>query len=121
MSLTNSLFGYDTKANLLSHNGEAHYYGCILDTKTSDCIFKTLLTSVPWKNDEAIIYGKRIVTSRKVAWVGDRSYIYTYSGTSKRATPWTPLLINVKYPRLSFAVVGGCAKILLKPFGIIVF
>ena len=105
MSLTNSLFGYDTKANLLSHNGEAHYYGCILDTKTSDCIFKTLLTSVPWKNDEAIIYGKRIVTSRKVAWVGDRSYIYTYSGTSKRAqTFWQHSLLKsllVHEPRIN--------------------
>lgn len=96
MSLTNSLFAYDTKPNLLSHNGEVYYYGCILDMRTSDSYLETLLTSIPWKNDEAIIYGKRIVTSRKMAWVGDTSYFYTYSGTTKKATPWTPLLLKLK-------------------------
>jgi len=36
-----------------------------------------------------VICGKHIVTARKVAWYGDSSYSYTYSGTIKVALPWT--------------------------------
>jgi len=38
---------------------------------------------------EAVICGKRIVTARKLAWYGDSSFSYTYSGTTKSALPWT--------------------------------
>ncbi len=55
-----------------------------------------MLTTVPWKSDEAIICGKHIVTARKVAWYGDSSYSYTYSGTTKIALPWTRELLALK-------------------------
>ena len=58
--------------------------------------FEALLTTVPWRNDEAVICGKRIVTARKVAWYGDSSYSYTYSGTTKIALPWTKELRTLK-------------------------
>jgi alkylated DNA repair dioxygenase AlkB len=55
-----------------------------------------LLTTVPWKSDEAIICGKHIVTARKFAWYGESSYSYTYSGTTKIALPWTRELLTLK-------------------------
>ena len=42
------------------------------------------------------MYGKRIVTKRKVAWYGDRPYRYTYSNTTKHALPWTNELLELK-------------------------
>ena len=96
MHSANSLFEYDTNANLLTRDGEVNYYGCILESKESDSYFDKLLTTIPWQHDEAVIYGKHIVTNRKVAWVGDINYFYTYSGTTKQATPWTPLLLKLK-------------------------
>ena len=43
-----------------------------------------------------MICGKHIVTARKVAWYGDFSYSYTYSGTIKVALPWTKELRALK-------------------------
>ena len=31
-----------------------------------------------------------------MAWLGDARYFYTYSGMTKQATPWTPLLLELK-------------------------
>ncbi|MGL4401495.1 MAG: alpha-ketoglutarate-dependent dioxygenase AlkB family protein, partial [Luteolibacter sp.] len=54
------------------------------------------LRDIPWKNDEAVIFGKRIVTARKVAWYGDSDFSYTYSGTTKQALVWTEELAALK-------------------------
>jgi alkylated DNA repair dioxygenase AlkB len=54
------------------------------------------LTTIEWRNDEAIIFGKKIITKRKVAWYGDKEYEYTYSKISKLALNWTPELLELK-------------------------
>lgn len=82
--------------NLLPKEGEAKYYGVIISIVSADDYFNRLLTNVEWKNDEAVIYGKRIITKRKVAWYGDQPFEYTYSNTTKRATPWTSELLQLK-------------------------
>ena len=43
-----------------------------------------------------MIFGKRIVTARKVAWYGDSDFSYTYSGTTKQALVWTDELAALK-------------------------
>ncbi|HWZ22942.1 MAG TPA: alpha-ketoglutarate-dependent dioxygenase AlkB, partial [Cytophagaceae bacterium] len=55
-----------------------------------------LLSKIEWKNDEAIIYGRHIITKRKAAWYGDRNYSYTYSNTTKQALAWTTELLELK-------------------------
>ena len=52
--------------------------------------------NIEWKNDEAIIFGKLIVTKRKVAWYGEKQFEYTYSNTTKYALPWTIELLELK-------------------------
>ena len=42
------------------------------------------------------MYGKTIITKRKVAWYGDHSFDYTYSNTTKQALPWTKELLELK-------------------------
>jgi alkylated DNA repair dioxygenase AlkB len=91
-----NLFPYETTRNLLPFDGIAHYYGPILTSREAQDYLQSLLATVPWKNDEAVICGKRIVTARKVAWYGDSSYSYTYSGTTKIALPWTKELRILK-------------------------
>src|SRR5690606_40284895 len=44
----------------------------------------------------AIIFGKEIITKRKVAWYGDKPFEYTYSNTTKLALPWTKELLELK-------------------------
>ncbi len=54
------------------------------------------MDTIQWKNDEAVIFGKHIITKRKAAWYGDEGYLYTYSNTTKQALAWTPELLELK-------------------------
>ena len=83
------LFNTDNETNLLPFDGEVIYYGRILSLEESNRYAEILLQDIEWKNDEAVIFGKHIVTARKVAWYADKQFSYTYSGTTKQALPWT--------------------------------
>lgn len=104
------LFGNDPTANLLPDDGTVNYFGQILSHDEARRYYETLLKNVPWKNDEAVIFGKRIVTVRKVAWYGDSDYSYTYSGTTKRALVWIAELLALKaiVEKLTGAKFNSC-------------
>ena len=92
------LFDYcnDESVNLLPVDGTVNYYGKVLTPQEAQHYFDVLLKTIEWKNDEAIIYGKHIVTKRKAAWYGDEQYSYTYSNTTKHALAWTKELLELK-------------------------
>lgn len=90
------LFNTTENTNLLPFDGEVNYYGRILNFKQAQYYFAQLLDHIQWDNDKAIIYGKLIVTKRKVAWYGDKPFDYTYSKTTKSALPWTKELLELK-------------------------
>lgn len=91
------LFEYENlNKNLLPYDGTVLYLGQIISAQQADDYFTELLHSVAWKNDEAMIYGKHIMTKRKVAWYGDHPFSYTYSNTTKQALAWTPALLKLK-------------------------
>lgn len=83
-------------ANLLPRDGEVYYYGKVLTDKAAETFYQKLWHHIEWRHDEAIIFGKKVVTKRKVAWYGDRSFSYTYSKITKQALPWTPELLELK-------------------------
>jgi alkylated DNA repair dioxygenase AlkB len=82
--------------NLVPYDGTVYYYGLIMHKKMADNFYNVLLNNIQWKNDEAIIYGKKIITKRKVAWYADQPFSYTYSKTTKTAEPWVPVLNELK-------------------------
>ena len=90
------LFNQQECKNILPYDGEVIYYGFALNAQQANFYFDKLLETVPWQHDEAVIYGKRIITKRKIAWYGDENYAYTYSRTTKHALPWTQELSELK-------------------------
>jgi alkylated DNA repair dioxygenase AlkB len=82
--------------NLLPAEGTVNYYGSVFSQKESDSFYHHLFHFIEWKNDEAFILGKHIITRRKVAWYGDSDFEYTYSNATKRALPWTETLLELK-------------------------
>lgn len=82
--------------NLLPKDGTVNYYGKLITAKEANLYFECLMNTIEWKNDQAIIYGKLIVTKRKVAWYGDSGIEYTYSNTTKKALVWTKELLEIK-------------------------
>ena len=91
-----NLFEFDQNLNILPYDGEVYYFGSVLKYQQAEAYLGSLLNTIAWKNDEVIIYGKHIVTARKAAWYGDKSYSYTYSNTTKQALSWTPELLELK-------------------------
>jgi alkylated DNA repair dioxygenase AlkB len=90
------LFATDTGINLLPFDGVVNYYGKVFNEPKSSSYFDRLLHTIEWKNDEAIMFGKHIITKRKAAWYGDSAYLYTYSKVTKQAIPWTKELVELK-------------------------
>ena len=89
-------FACDATKNLLPYEGTVNYYGRIIPLDKADGYLSVLLNRIEWKNDEAIIFGKHIVTKRKVAWYGDINFEYKYSNITKSALPWTKELLELK-------------------------
>lgn len=87
---------FNTSSNLLPFDGEVSYHPNVLSLSDAQKYYQKLLSSIDWKNDEAIIYGKHIITDRKVALYGDADFIYGYSNTNKKALPWIPELLILK-------------------------
>ena len=87
---------FDGSINLLPFDGTVNYYGVILKSDEAKFYYTTLLDYIEWKNDESIIFGKKYITKRKVAWYGDRPYQYAYSNITKNALPWTKELLQLK-------------------------
>jgi len=81
---------------IINNDGLVIYYGKVMDKGDADTYLENLLETIEWKNDEAIIFGRHIITKRKVAWYGDDGYSYKYSGTTKQALSWTPELLELK-------------------------
>jgi alkylated DNA repair dioxygenase AlkB len=86
----------DETINYLPQDGTVNYYGKLLTVKQADHYLDKLLTTIHWKNDEAVIFGRHIITKRKVAWYGNDNYDYTYSNITRRALKWTKELLELK-------------------------
>jgi alkylated DNA repair dioxygenase AlkB len=82
--------------NLLPKDGTVNYYGQVFNKAEADFYYERLLKDIAWENDQAVIFGKLIVTKRKVAWYGEKSFEYTYSNITKNALPWTNELLALK-------------------------
>ena len=86
----------DPTKNFLPKDGIVNYFGKIFNKEEKDFLFLKLLNEIEWKNDEAIIFGKKIITKRKVAWYGEEKFSYTYSKITKTALAFTPDLSSIK-------------------------
>ncbi|MEN8765517.1 MAG: alpha-ketoglutarate-dependent dioxygenase AlkB family protein [Wenyingzhuangia sp.] len=90
------LFTSDKIKNILPYDGVTHYHGKILNKNQSDFYYKIFMETIQFKPDEAIIFGKKIITKRKVAWYGESAYSYTYSKVTKQASIFTKELLALK-------------------------
>lgn len=86
----------ETANNLLPYDGELLYYGKVLNHEQANVYLNSLLNTIEWKHDEAVIFGRHIITKRKVAWYADEGFAYTYSNITKHALSWTRELLEIK-------------------------
>lgn len=77
-------------------DAELLYYPTFFDKATSDRLFKKLLETIQWKQDEIKMYGRNIALPRLSAWYGENQKPYTYSGITLQPLSWTEELLFIK-------------------------
>jgi len=90
------LFSSERIQNILPFDGVTNYHGIILNKNQCIFYYQKLMETILFKNDEAVIFGKKIITKRKVAWYGETEFSYTYSGVTKTASIFTKELLELK-------------------------
>ena len=82
--------------NLLPKDGTVNYYGKIFTEEQSEIYYVKLLNEINWQHDVVKIFGKEIITKRKVAFLGDEGISYKYSGKTKIAEKWLKFILEIK-------------------------
>jgi alkylated DNA repair dioxygenase AlkB len=82
--------------NLLPFDGKVNYYGQIFTDQQIQILYQKLMNNIQWQQDEIMMFGKLIITKRKVAWYADQELDYTYSKKTKKAILFTPELLEIK-------------------------
>ena len=85
-----------SEINLLSKDGSALYYPDFIGAIESTRLMNQLQDLLIWDVDRLMMFGKLVITRRKVAWVGDPKCSYTYSGVKKQPQAWIPELLAIK-------------------------
>jgi len=86
----------DYMTNVLPKDGCAYYFPEVFSELHSVNLMSQLQASLVWESDQLIMFGKTVITRRKVAWVGDAECAYTYSGVKKIPQAWTAELLSIK-------------------------
>lgn len=63
---------------------------------SSKKLFSNLLNTCHWTNDTVTIFGKTHYMKRQSAWHGLDEYVYSYSGISRKALPFTEELMTIQ-------------------------
>lgn len=87
---------FDDRKNLLPFDGELIYIENFMDVNSAQQFFENLYAGIDWEHEEFYMYGKKIISKRKVAWYGENDLEYGYSGIHRKAKPWTSDLHDLK-------------------------
>lgn len=86
----------DNLENMLPYDGEVYYFKDFAESHVARNYYKAIDATIRWENEQVRLFGKNIVMNRKVAWYGDRPYVYAYSGQSRTALCWNSILKEIK-------------------------
>ena len=86
----------NNRPNILPQDGIALYYEKIVNDEEIKGLYDALLNNIHWENERVIMFGKEIVTKRKVAFFSDPSISYRYASKTKIGLPWTSTLLTIK-------------------------
>ena len=82
--------------NIIHQDGIAFYHEKVISDEQIKPLYDELLNEINWENERVVMFGKEIITKRKVAFYSDESIVYTYAGKTKIGLPWKDPLIILK-------------------------
>jgi len=83
-------------ARLPLEDADLRIWPAAFDACAASQLFDELLAGIAWRQEEVLIFGQRRLVPRLVAWHGDATARYTYSGTPHVPLPWTPPLERIR-------------------------
>lgn len=81
---------------LLPFDGSALLREGMLDPTTADAAFAELLATNEWESHELVVFGAKHSEPRLSTWHALDGTSYTYSGLTREARPFTPLLDRLR-------------------------
>lgn len=78
------------------------YYPGIIPAAEADEILASLLQELDWRQQEILMFGRRVLQPRLTAWYGDPEARYSYSGLQLEPLAWHPLLEDLRLRLESF-------------------
>jgi len=82
--------------NILPQDGIALYFEKVVKDKQLELFYAALFNNIQWENERVIMFGKEIITKRKVAFYSNPTISYRYASKTKIGMPWTSTLITIK-------------------------
>lgn len=82
--------------NIIDQDGIALYHEKVISGEQIKPLYDELLNNINWENERVVMFGKEIITKRKVAFYSDPSIAYTYASKTKIGLPWGDPLIKLK-------------------------
>ena len=87
------LFGSE---ELLPYDGSAVFTPDFLDAAVAQEMFSDIDATTPWESVELTVFGRKVKEPRLSAWMNTEGRPYVYSGTSRVAHRFTPVLENLR-------------------------
>ena len=81
---------------IIEQDGIALYHEKVISDEQIKPLYDELLNEINWENERVVMFGKEIITKRKVAFYSDASIAYTYVSKTKIGLPWKDPLIILK-------------------------
>ena len=87
----------DKNSSLIkADNLSVEYIENFFDFDQSQLYMKHLTNDIKWKRERIRMWGREIVTKKRIAWYADKDKSYTYSGSTFYPDQWNELLLEIK-------------------------
>ena len=82
--------------SIQASNLKLEYFENVFNVNESKIYMKKLFTDIHWRREKIIMWGKEIVTKRRIAWYADKGKSYSYSGLTFHPSNWNQDLLKIK-------------------------
>jgi alkylated DNA repair dioxygenase AlkB len=87
----------DKNSSLIkADNLYVEYIENFFDFDQSQLYMKHLTNDIKWKREKIRMWGREIITKKRIAWYADEGKSYTYSGSTFHPEQWNELLLEIK-------------------------
>lgn len=87
--------GSHTVCRIELPDADLRHYAALFTPGEADRLFHRL-RRIDWRQEHIVLYGQRRALPRLTAWHGDPGTTYTYSGLTAVASPWLPVLLEIR-------------------------